>query len=81
VSYRSRAQILGELAAPLEPVKAPYYVRRGELSVTLHRFFPADGWYWVPAGANVASWLAATFDEASHKLRLALERDEEHAAR
>lgn len=73
------SQKLQRLAAPLEPAQMPRYVRRRELSPGLLRYFPADGWYWTPAGGNVLTWLATSYDEASWQLRRQLDRLDEAA--
>jgi hypothetical protein len=52
---------------------APYYVRR-PVSPGLERSFPADGWYWVPAGHHVAVFLGASFELAAHELHTMVEQ-------
>jgi hypothetical protein len=67
-----RTRRLAALAAPLGPEKPPYYVRR-PVPPGLERSFPADGWYWVPKGHQVAVFLAASFELAAHELHTMLE--------
>jgi hypothetical protein len=57
------ARRLAQLAASLEPERAPYYVRR-PVPPGLERTFPAEGWYWVPHGHNVAVYLGASYELA-----------------
>lgn len=59
---------LGTLAKPLKPERTPWYVR-WPVSPGLERSFPAEGWYWIPAGHPVAVYLAASFESAAHELR------------
>ena len=58
------ARRLAELAAPLRPERAPYYVRL-PVPPGLEQSFPAAGWYWVPAGHHFAVFLAASFEGAA----------------
>lgn len=44
------ARLLAELAASLEPERAPFYVSS---SPTGH----PDGWYWKPRGSENSQWL------------------------
>lgn len=62
---------LATLAKPLKPERAPYYVRR-PVPPGLERQFPADGWYWVPAGHHVAVFLGGSFELAAHELHTLL---------
>ncbi len=64
---------LETLAAPLKPERAPWYVRR-PVSPGLERSFPADGWYWIPAGHPVAVFLGGSFEIAAHELYQLLEQ-------
>jgi len=77
----NRTLKLAALAAPLAAARAPFYVRRRDLTLGLQRHFPADGWYWTPAGSPVAVWLAQTFDEAAYILRRQVERQEQDEER
>lgn len=60
---------LQALSQPLKPEKAPYYVRR-PVPPGLERQFPAEGWYWLPAGHHVAVFLGASFEIAAHELHV-----------
>jgi hypothetical protein len=52
------ARRLEQVARPLEPDRPPYYVRL-PVPPGLERTFPAEGWYWRPAGHPVAVFLGA----------------------
>jgi len=64
---------LGELARPLQPERTPWYVRR-PIPPGLERSFPAEGWYWIPHGFNVAVFLAHSYELAAHELRNLIDR-------
>jgi hypothetical protein len=66
---------LEQLAAPLRPVKAPWYVRH-PVGAGLESQFPASGWYWIPAGHQVAVFLASGYDLGNHLLRVLVDRAE-----
>lgn len=71
------ARRLAELAAPLEPRRAPFYVRP-PVPAALADTFPAPGWYWVPAGHPFAVYLAYSFAGAAVRLhQLARELDDQ----
>lgn len=55
------ARLLGELAGPLAPELAPFYVANSD---TGH----PDGWYWKPAGAERSQWLGRNVLWAERKL-------------
>jgi hypothetical protein len=61
------ARRLANLAGPLEPERAPYYVQL-PVSPGLESHFPAAGWYWVPQGHATAVFLGASFDIAAIQL-------------
>lgn len=76
----SHTERLAQVAKPLKPAKCPWYVRAATLSPGLEATFPADGWYWVPAGFATAVYLARSSTLAEHILRRQLERAESEAA-
>lgn len=55
------AQLLANIAEPLNPERPPFYVR---VSDTGH----PDGWYWVPQGAKRARYLARNVFLAEQEL-------------
>lgn len=65
---------LEALSEPLKAEKAPYYVRR-PVPPGLERQFPAEGWYWVPAGHRAAVFLGASFEIAAHELHTQIEQE------
>jgi hypothetical protein len=73
---------LARLAAPLRPERAPYFVRL-PAPPGLEGTFPAQGWYWVPTGRQVVTFLAPNFELAVvclHELHAAAQQDPETAA-
>jgi hypothetical protein len=44
------ARLLARIALPLNPSRPPFYV--------VGKANHPDGWYWVPAGATHAQWIA-----------------------
>jgi hypothetical protein len=58
---------LAELAGQLGATQRPFYVRR-PIPPGLRRNFPAEGWYWVPKGHNVAVYLGASELDAHYEL-------------
>lgn len=64
---QTAARRLAELAAPLRPERAPWYVRL-PIPPGLEETFPAPGWYWVPPGHPVAVYLGASFELAAVQL-------------
>lgn len=65
---------LAQLAAPLHPVHAPWYVRH-PVAAGLEHQFPADGWYWIPEGLVLGVYLGASYELAAHELRNLIERE------
>ena len=70
----NRTDKLARLAKPLRPTRAPWF--QADAPPGLEAAFPAPGWYWVPAGAQVAEWLARDYVEAYHRLRRLIEDQE-----
>jgi hypothetical protein len=70
---RSKSERLANIAAPLKPTKAPWFQRGAPIG--LEGQFPADGWYWIPAGHAVAVFLARDAGVAEHLLRDLLDRE------
>lgn len=66
---------LAQLAVPLRPVRAPWYVRH-PVAAGLERQFPADGWYWIPADHQIAVFLGQSYELAAHALRTLIDREE-----
>lgn len=69
---------LSTLARPLKPERPPWYVRR-PVPPGLERSFPAEGWYWIPAGLPAAVFLGASFEIAAHELRTQIDQEIDHA--
>ncbi len=63
---------LARLAKLLNAERNPYYVRH-PIPPGLRRNFPTEGWYWVPAGAVLAQFLARDVFDAYHRLMSELE--------
>lgn len=76
---RSAARRLAELAAPLSPVRVPFYVRP-PVGPGLEDTFPAPGWYWVPRGHPVAVYLAYSVERAAIELHKLAEAEQKGAA-
>lgn len=74
---KTSGEKLRELAAPLKPAKAPFYVR--ERPPTLAKTYPADGWYWIPQGHSFPIWLAKSYDEARDVVMELLRREDREA--
>lgn len=75
----TKTQRLARLAQLLHAERPPYYVRRAELPLSLWSSFPADGWYWIPNGHNIAVYLAGAYDAAVIKLQRMIEEEEADA--
>lgn len=74
------ARRLAELAAPLKPGRAPFYVRP-PVPPGLELAFPAPGWYWVPPGHAVAVYLAYSYAGAVVRLHQLTEAQIEEETR
>ena len=72
----SEQERLGRLAGLLKAKRKPYYVRH-PVPPTLRAEFPAEGWYWIPAGAVVSIFLARDAFDAYHRLMSLLEAESE----
>ncbi len=64
---------LAALAKPLKAEQEPWYVRH-PVAPGLERSFPAEGWYWIPAGLPAAVYLGASFEIAAHELRAQIDQ-------
>jgi hypothetical protein len=73
----SKSDRLAQIAAPLKPVKSPWFQRRAP--VGLEGTFPADGWYWIPNGHATAVFLGRDAGMAEYILRGLLQRELEAA--
>lgn len=72
----SEQERLGRLSKLLRAERNPYYVRF-PLPPTSRMQFPAEGWYWVPAGQLGAQLLARDAFDAYHRLMCLLEAIDE----
>ncbi len=63
---------LERLSRPLQPRRAPWYVRL-PVDPGLERTFPAAGWYWIPDGHETAVYLGSSFEVCAHNLYTMIE--------
>lgn len=76
MQHGRQSRRLAELARPLRPYRAPFYVRL-PVPPGLETTFPAAGWYWTPAAERpVAVFLGANVETAWMHLHRLLERQE-----
>lgn len=69
IGQQERLSRLGRL---LKAERNPYYVRH-PVPMADRQTFPAEGWYWIPAGESKVTFLARDAFDAYHRLMCLIE--------